>query len=72
MLQLSHLTVRILEASTYVKDCGSEHRTCDVCLDDLHAGQLAYTNGSEWVHTRCALPGVRVHELHQLVSGGAR
>lgn len=72
MIQLSQLTVRILEASRYSTDASGLAHTCDVCHAPIYAGQIEYTNGAEWVHTRCALPGVRVYELHSLVTGGAR
>lgn len=72
MIQLNTLTVRVLEASYYARDCGTDHVACDVCGDFIHAGQLIYTNGEDYFHTRCALPTVRVHELHALISGGAR
>jgi hypothetical protein len=72
MIQLSTITVRILEASHYSTDPSGLHHVCDVCDAGIYAGQIEYTNGAEWFHTGCALPGVRVHELHALVSGGAR
>lgn len=65
---LSKLDLLILGASDYRRDCGTDHDVCDVCGDLVHAGQLCYTNGAEWFHTRCALPRRDVHQLHQLVT----
>jgi hypothetical protein len=70
MMQLTPHQLRILEESYYSRDCGREHSSCDTCLGPIHAGQLCWTSGRELHHTRCLLPGLLVHQLHDLVWNG--
>ena len=67
MLRLTATQLDTLERSYYVRDCGLEHDCCPICDDLVHAGQLVHDGALGRTHTRCQLPGLRVHELYELL-----
>ena len=70
MMQLTPYQRRILGESSYRRDCGWNHDPCDSCGEDVHAGQLVWTNGPELHHTGCLLPGILIHQQHGYVWDG--
>lgn len=67
MIQLTQFALDVLQESRYLRDCGAQHLTCWRCCSDLHSGMLVHIGPQGAAHTRCLLPRIAVHQLHELL-----